>query len=216
MEPRPVGLRRPDARARVEHREGEPNQVVRVFLYQSRSVESIRDDEDINSLYFTNLVLLQKSGTVNPGQLMPVGGRVNPGERLMRAAMRECVEETHLRPPERSIRPVGVKQRYSFDHSRRGRVENEVTYFKGKLAPPDLDIAYALDVEEDNIRDFVYLKPDETKELLMGSGQIQHGGETMFVQDALSPSDVQRQASHTETSPVERAYVGGEAYIHHL
>lgn len=216
MEPYEKRFKRPEAGGVAESREGEPNQVVRTFLYQSRSVESIQDDEDIAALSFTKLVLLQKSGTVNPGQLMPVGGRVNPGESLMKAAMRECVEETHLRPPKRSIRPVGVQQRYSFNHPRRGRVRNEVTYFKGKLAPPDLDIAYALDVDEDKIGSFVYLTPEETRELLISSGQINRDGKILYAQDALSPSAAQRQANGAEINPTEQARVGEEVYIHHL
>lgn len=201
---------------RAEHREGEPNQVVRVFLYQSRSVESIRDDEDLNTIHFTNLVLLKKGGSVNPGQLMPVGGRVQPGEPLAQAAARECVEETHLRTAKRSIRRVGTSQTYSFQHPKHGKVTNRVTYFKGKLSPPDLDIPYALDVEEDKIEEFVYLSPAESEQLLLHSGQVEKAGQRLFIQDALSPNAEQRAAIQTESNEFERIIVASEAYIHHL
>lgn len=197
-----------------ETREKEPVDVARLFLFQSRRAEDIRDDEDIETMHFTEMLLIQKGGDVNPGQVMPIGGKIDEGENPLQAAMREAVEEAHLRPAERSVRPVGI-QEYSFEHSRKGELHRRAHYFKGKLGPQDWDVPYPLHPTEDKIARFVRFSPVEAEQLLVTHGTLERDGEAFVMQDALNPNERLRIAKGTGTSDYEREMITDNITLHH-
>lgn len=225
-EPRPVPIRRetqpvrePMAHEKQEHsaeqREAEVVRVARLFLFQSRKPEEILDTDSVSDLYFTDLLLIQKGGDTNPGQVMPLGGKIDEGENPLQAAIREAVEEAHLRPAERTIRPVGTSHHYEFEHPRKGRQKREALYFKGKLGPQDWDVPYQLHPEEDKIAGFVHFSPAESVRLFETDGQVEKNGEVYTVQDALHPHQDVRLSHGTDGNESERALVAENLTLHH-
>lgn len=190
-------------------------EIARIFIFQARPIESIRDDEDLENMHFVNSLWALKEGEASGGQLTPVGGKIDEDELPEAAAMRELVEETHLRSPERSIEKVG-EQHYSFLH--RGKNETMrrlVHYYKGKISAPDFDIPYVLDPAEDKIAEFVSLSPSETWQLF-AKGEIHRDGKVLKILDCLSPKAQDRAQSQTIINHSEREQVGREMFKHHL
>lgn len=160
-----------------ELREQEPKAVVRLFLFQSISPESIPDDADINAIEFTRTIFLRKSGANNPNQLMPVGGKIDEGETLPHAARREVVQETHVRPSPASVRYFSTIQTYNFPHKTSGTQKHRRSYMlSGRLLPQPMDMPYALDPDEDKVAGFEYLSVSEVDALLLnGHIDTPHG-----------------------------------------
>ncbi len=157
---------------KVEIREKERTEVVRTFLFQSINESKIPDDQNLAALNFTNLVLLQKGPeAVNPGDLMPVGGKMNEGESVVKAGLRETVEETHLRPSKGSVVKFESVQDYTFRHPKKGMVDNRSHFLAGRLLPEPMDVAYGIDRAEDKIENFVSLSMAQGQELLK-TGQV--------------------------------------------
>lgn len=198
-----------------ESREIREQKVVRVFLYQSRSAESIPDSADLRTLEFTHMVLLRKgSDSINPNQVMPVGGRVDYGESIEKAGMRECVEETHLRPTRQSLRAFHHTQEYEFTHPKKGRIRNEAHFLKGQLLPEPMDMPYQLDPAEDKIGSFVKLLPDEAEELFAKGSLVLADGTAVHLLDSLSLHSEDRAGRDTTVNESEVVDVHHEALNH--
>ncbi len=200
----------------LETKEIREQNVVRVFLYQSRSAESIPDDADIQTLEFTHMVLLKKGAdSVNPNQVMPVGGVVNPGEGIIKAGTREAVEETHLRPTLQSLRLFNTEQTYEFTHPRKGVIRNRAHFLKGQLLPEPMDTPYQLDPAEDKIGSFVKLLPQDAERLFSRGVLELKDRSVIHLLDSLSPDSADREASHTNVNIHEVEAINREA-LHHL
>lgn len=200
----------------TEKREQEPTEVARLFLFQSRKPEEILDTDAVADMHFTEMLLIHKGGDVNAGQVMPLGGKIDEGENPLKAAIREAVEEAHLRPPQRSIRAVGQPQDYSFDHPRHGRLNRKAYYYKGKIGPQDWDVPYQTHPEEDKIKGFVRFSPQEAEQLLATHGYVERNGVHYEMQDALNPNEQKRIANNVETNPQERADIAENIVLHHI
>lgn len=199
----------------LENREIREQNVVRVFLYQSRSAESIPDNADIKTLEFTHMVLLRKGlDSINPNQVMPVGGVINPGEGLINAGMREAVEETHLRPTSQSLRSFQTEQTYEFTHPRKGIIRNRAHFLKGQLLPEPMDTPYQLDPAEDKIGSFVKLLPQDAERLFSRGVLELEDGTVIHLLDSLSPDPADREATHTSVNIHEVAAINREALYH--
>lgn len=199
----------------LENKEIREQNVVRVFLYQSRSAESIPDDADIKTLEFTQMVLLRKgSDSINPNQVMPVGGVINTGEGLIKAGMREAVEETHLRPTLQSLRLFQAEQTYEFRHPRKGIIRNQAHFLKGQLLPEPMDTPYQLDPAEDKIGSFVKLLPQDAERLFSRGVLELKDGSVIHLIDSLSPDPADREATHTNVNIHEVAAINREALYH--
>ena len=199
-----------------EQREIEPKEVARIFLFQSRTPDSIPDDVSVADLTFTNSVwMLKNDQAVNAGQIMPVGGLVKEGEDPFTAALRESVEETHLRPPARSIREFATVQEYEFNHPREGRAARRVHFYKGKLSAPHMDIPYVLDAAEDKTAGFVTLSIAEMKEIT-AYGDLTQDGVQMTLLDSLHPQEDARISAGTSVNETQRDSVMQEAVMHQL
>lgn len=205
----------PNVEKGAEHREIREQKVVRVFLYQSRGAESIADSTDLRTVEFTHMVLLRKGNdSVNPNQVMPVGGRVDAGESVQKAGMRECVEETHLRPTRQSLRAFHQTQEYEFTHPKKGRIKNEAHFLKGQLLPEPMDMPYQLDPEEDKIGSFIKLLPDEAEELFAKGSLMLSDGTVVHLLDSLSLHAEDRAERDTTVNETEVTAVHQEALNH--
>lgn len=190
-------------------------EVARIFIFQARSADSLRDDEPLADLMLVNSLWALKGGEASAGQLTPVGGTIDEGESPEKAAQRELVEETHLRAPERTIEKIG-EQSYSFRHRGKNVTMNRrVHYFKGGISPAGFDIPYVLDPAEDKIEEFVALSPRETR-TLFEHGEITHAGRVLKILDCLSPNPADRAHAETEINDAERQQVARTMLKHHL
>ncbi len=188
-----------------ELREQGPKAVVRLVLFQSISPDSIPDDASLNDIDFTRTIFIRKSGSNNPNQLMPVGGKVDEGESLPHAARREVVQETHLRPSTASVRYLSTVQTYDFPHLTSGTQKRRRSYMlSGRLLPQPMDIPYALDPDEDKIAQFEYLSPTQVDELLeRGRVDTPHGQGELLDSLLLDAQERTRRGVVTDQSEVE-------------
>ncbi len=158
--PKPEGLK-------IEAKEQERvNDVARVFLVTTRTSRELTPDyiEDLGGLsqvFLTTGLWLEKGeGSVNEGQVMPVGGnrklRKNgePAESLRATASRESREEARLNVEESSLKELG-DVKYVIDHPTKGRLKIKSHYYLGRISPHDE--ARQLYEDEDKIRNFLRL-----------------------------------------------------------
>ncbi|MFH2018431.1 MAG: NUDIX domain-containing protein, partial [bacterium] len=146
--------------------------VSRIFLTRSKSADKIikeilagKNPADIK--FITAKWIEKDEGSENPRQLMPAGGKIKPDETAEAAAIREALEETHLRAAD--VEGLG-NIRYSFHHKKSNQeLTVDETLFIGKILPSD--VAYPLDPKEDKIAGFHDLDVDELAKLFE-KGQI--------------------------------------------
>lgn len=190
-------------------------EIARSFIFQSRGAESIRDDENLADIHLINSLWALKEGEASGGQLTPVGGKIDEGELPETAALRELVEETHLRAPHRSVEKL-AKQEYEFFHRGKNKVmKRKVHYYKMGISRPKTDIPYVLDLAEDKIAEFVSLSTSETRQLFT-AGEITYHGRVLKILDCLSPNLEDRAATDTRIKDAERQQVAQEMLKHHL
>lgn len=221
MKRRPERLSAPQQRAETEQeqREKEPiPEVARVFLFQSISPEQISDTTDVSdpeNICFTRMMLIRKGGIASRGKVMPVGGNLQPGERAQQAAIREVVEETHLRMTPASTEELSVVQEYSFYHAgKKETLDRKAHFFVGRVLPQPLEQAYPLHNEEDKIAAFDYLTVSEYEELAE-HGTIQRDDQEIELLDSLVKNDYHRAINHTETDQqeVEQIHIEVNGYF---
>ncbi len=154
------------------NREKEKRQVVRGFIVQSKSVERIKGElagiTDYRHLFLTKTLWAEKNAQSeqSAGQLTPIGGKVDKGEQVHKAMVREMLEETHLRPVQ--VEPLDHMLSYALQN--RGKnVSVEQKLFVIDILPSDR--AYPLDPEEDKLEVFHGLDLRELGELF-GKGEI--------------------------------------------
>ncbi|MFA7245307.1 MAG: NUDIX domain-containing protein [Candidatus Magasanikbacteria bacterium] len=171
-------------------KEKETREVVRVFLAQSRSVEEmweiiqkmqeektsekpLEKPFDFTRLLFNTIVWAEKDSisVQNSGQVMPVGGKVDETDKTYHAAaMREVLEETHLRV-------LGLQE---FDHNidytldtKNGNVDIKQKLFFAKILPTNT--AFPIDPEEDKIKKFHNLDLSMMASLYADKGEFSDG-----------------------------------------
>lgn len=177
--------------------ESERKEVVRVILLQNAEPETLRG-QDIRRAQVTRLVLAQKSdAAVNPGQIMPVGGNMYPGESRQKAARREVQEETHLLVGD--LQELKHHQKYSFVVN--GETRHRDAYFYiGDLYGTRFDAPYPLQNEVDKIASFARLEVGDTKKLF--SGESVQGG-TMLDSLLLDEEVRASRGTYTDQGDVE-------------
>lgn len=166
----------------VEH---EKREVARVFVLQSRSSDQISSEigalaeasqavlaGKIAHLPLTHCLWLEKgSGSRNEGQIMPIGGGIEPEDKgdLNKTASRELLQETHLRPTSlHQLRTLDEKdQPITIDYKMRLKgkdqkvieVDNTQHLYVATILPSD--VPYQLDPKEDKIAEFPGLSLEE-------------------------------------------------------
>lgn len=194
-------------------KEKKPEQVFHLFLLQSRDYRDINDEEDIRNMNFTNMLFVEKSGIVNPNQLMPVRGSKRGQERFSEAIARESVQATHVRPVSHSLVLLNEEDnpyKYSFYHQGKGmEVHNEALFLTGKILPEPYDQPYALEEEGPekeslNIKSYVRLSPKEVHELLEEGSVVTKDGQRHAVLDSLSPDPAAREKNKTQIDEKQR------------
>lgn len=204
-----------------EQREKEPvTEVARVFLFQAISPDKIPDTADMSDpkqLCFTHMMLIRKAGIASRGKLMPVGGKISPGETPSHAAIREVVEETHLRMTSDSTKQLTVTQEYSFFHAgQQKEIKREAHFFVGQVLPQPLEQAYPLHNEEDKIAAFDFLTIQEYEELAeMGTLIRDNGATEVQILDSLSKNPVIRDnyKTYTEQHEVDQVHTEVTGYF---
>lgn len=167
-------FRSPESGSQLEQKEKvDFKEVVRIFLIQPISPESITNDADLENIYLNRLILIQKNAqSNNPNQIMPIGGNIEDKEDPIKAAQREVLEETHLKI---DLVPLQTTQTYEFEHYGK-KAARKARFFFGKLFAPKFDAPYPLDNEVDKISSFAYLDLQDLQKLFddgtFGSGTI--------------------------------------------
>ncbi|MFH0818991.1 MAG: NUDIX domain-containing protein [Patescibacteria group bacterium] len=205
-----------EKRREIETEREKRNEVVRIFLFQSRSEHDIRDDENLKEIQFTNLVLIKKSKDANnPNQLMPVGGAVEKRETAVQAGRREAVEETHLRPPLHTVIEMQAQQDYDFYHHKKQQtVYNHSKFLIGRLLPAPMDVPFQLSPKEDKIDSFLHLSFEQAQQLL-NTGRLQTDDTVeCTLLDSLSPDARDRVKSRTHINDQEVSGVRNELLFH--
>lgn len=200
----------PNIESREQERRTETN-VVRAFLLQEKTraeiAEEIKRGVLPKDLCFTKSVWMLKTGKENSGQLMPVGGKIESSdlagsedlfEGLDRAVKREMLHETHLRVV--SLEAVG-RQNYSFAHSQRGQVDNNVFLFSARILPTD--IPYPLDPEEDKFERFVNLDIGQVAELLHSGKIVVDGVEMKLLDSFILDEETRVQVAGNSKTEIE-------------
>ncbi len=161
-------------------------EVARIFLLQAISVEDIKDNEDFSSIYLTRLVMAKKSDNANnPGQIMPIGGEIQPNLDVEKEVKAIALRESHL--IFENLRPMPIS--HTYEYTLKGeRVINKARYFIATLYPSPYDIPYALNPEEDKINNFVSLD-NQNLETLFNGGSAAEG----TLQDALLLDEEKRK-----------------------
>ncbi|MBT3949199.1 NUDIX domain-containing protein [Candidatus Parcubacteria bacterium] len=136
-------------------KETEPTEVARLQILRAKSIGEIKKDLEAGvkpeDLFFVNSLWIEKSQkSETAGRIMQIGGKRSGDESLEQTAIREMLEETHLRPTK--IDRIDQDQKYTFEHSKRGDVTNDVAYFNIRILPSDRDTQ--LNPEEDKIEQF--------------------------------------------------------------
>ncbi|MCX8513839.1 MAG: hypothetical protein ORN26_02340, partial [Candidatus Pacebacteria bacterium] len=177
--------------------------VVRVFLSQSTSSKEITAQTDLANISFTQTLFIKKDITSNnPGQIMPVGGKIDAEDRkdmvsdpIIKGAMRELIEETHLVPTKIHLIKNGQNYRFFHNHTNQYK-DNNSAFVVGRLLSKRFDMPYPIDIKEDRIESFVYLKMSEVERLL-SKGNIEYRGEKLNILDSLNPSESERKKTKT-------------------
>jgi len=185
--------------------------VVRAFLLQEKTGEEIKKELKKGvlpkDLYFTKSVWILKTGKENSGQLMPVGGKIESSdltdsedvfEGLDKAIKREMLHETHLRVV--SLEAAG-RQNYSFEHSSRGQVDNNVFLFLARILPND--IPYPLDPEEDKFERFINLDLNQVAELLYFGKVVVDGIEMKLLDSFILDDEIRTQVAGASKTKIE-------------
>lgn len=207
----------------IEQREKErPKEVVRMFLFQSRTPNMLpaestvaqhwtREQELVQSIDFTDMVLLRKNTeAVNSGQLMPIGGAMEQGETPEAAIEREINEEAHLRTTHRSTMKLRSQQEYSFEHQKKGTVKNHSQFFVGRLLPGDTP--FALDNNEDKIAGFERISVSNYKKLFGPEGTMTQRGETWSLLDSLQ-ADPNKRTAEADQKEIEAIHTELHAHF---
>jgi len=119
-------------------------EVVRVFPFAVR--EEGRELHDEKGHYcFSEVVLAEKTEDAkNPHQLMPIGGKVDPGETPAHAAFRETLEETAGRVSNLSL--IDQEQKYGFGDQKK----RHAIFYTAEMPGGTADL-YPLNREEDKL-----------------------------------------------------------------
>lgn len=151
-----------------EKTEGEKtNPVVRAFLVQpllGREVaRRIAEGVKIEQLSFTRTLWAEKDiSSVNAGQLVPLGGKVESGETKDQAMYEEAVEEGRVRLL--SKKHIGTMD-YKLKHPKRGALNTTVDYYVAEVLPTDVPFS-SLHQDEDKFKDIHSLNYRETFRLI--------------------------------------------------
>lgn len=174
----------------LEKESEKKREVARVFILRSRPTNEIKKEiesgAEPSDVFFTTAMWMEKnSESVNPGQVMPVGGKKKDWEKIEETAQREMLEETHLRPLDVDLKFIG-KMDYKIFHSRKKeKIPIEASFFVGNVPP--LDEAYPLNPAEDKVEDFHHLDLKQTAELFTkGKFEIEPEKKTVFLLDSLN------------------------------
>lgn len=116
------------------------------------------------------LLLLQKSAeSKNPNMWEFPGGKVEKGESLIEAAVKEVEEETTIRLVESQLEKLDYELSYSFEHNGQ-KLERNVFYFKVNIGDEiEVQINNKLNEDgqpEDKHADFKWMSLDEYRELV--------------------------------------------------
>ncbi|PLX29056.1 hypothetical protein C0581_00090 [Candidatus Parcubacteria bacterium] len=177
-------------------REQEPTEVVRLQILRAKSIGEIKKNLESGAkpedLFFVNSVWIEKQQKSEaPGRVMQIGGKRSGDESLEQTAVREMLEETHLRPT--NIEKIDQDQEYTFRHSKRGDVTNKVAYFEARVLPSDR--VTQLNPQEDKIGLFHKLDLSEVGKLfgIKEDVDIGEGGDELnlieHLQWNLNPED---------------------------
>lgn len=186
------GIEKKEKREEIEKRN-----VARFFLLQSMSAgeleqkrdaykfaeNSFKDEkEEIKKIEFTKVFFMLKGeASEQRGFLIPLGGKIQEGEDPQKAALREVVEEAHVRPSAQSIKKCDAKTVHEYEHRSEKR-KDTTTYFIGRLLPEE--ILFPLN-EKDHIESFMGLSREELKTLLE-KGEIEKDEKKIPLIDSLT------------------------------
>lgn len=196
------------------------NEVARVFVLQSRSDESIAElcaglqdkinegsltaeavvDILANELLTHSLMIKKDEQSRNPGQVVPVGGGKTPEDRndLSRTAVRELLEEIHVRPRglkrlrDRMGNDIVIHYDQTLKKQGKPQVEKktDMSLFIARISPSD--IPHQQNKEEDKIASFPRSNLLDMGEL-WGNNTVTGKHGTLHLMDALQafPQDTQ-------------------------
>lgn len=198
---------------RVEH---EKRAVARTFVFQSADSNKLHEKikaqvaktqeswaKIIGQTPLTHCLWLEKdTSSRNPGQITPIGGGQDPADHgsFIRTALRELLQETHLRPTEihqlvseHTREPIKIT--YHMAEKKPGyrrEVDNTQHLFWARILPSDLP--YQLDKTEDKIAAFHTLTLDEMG-LLWGEDTLDYDGKKLSLLDSLRifPKNVENE-----------------------
>lgn len=168
-----------------KERKENSREVARVFALRSRPsgqiMFKILEGENPAHFSFTSMMWAEKGmdSKENASQLMPVGGKKDEGELLETTAVRELLEETHLRSTR--LEYLG-EMGYSHEHSKQGKINIDAGFFVCDILPTD--VAFPLYPEEDKLESFHYLEESELENLFI-EGKIKIGGHEFKILDSL-------------------------------
>ncbi len=198
-------LEKPELKVEFEKRE-----VARVFVLQSLSAEQINQElekalansigsdvdliEIVTKLPLTHCLWLEKGSTArNKGQVMPIGGGVEPEDLgdLARTASRELLQETHLRPikleqlrtMDEADKPITIEYKMKLkDEDSITEVDNTQYLYVATILPSD--VPYQLDPAEDKIAEFPGLSLSEMG-LLWSEDKLSKNDRSLVLLDSL-------------------------------
>jgi 8-oxo-dGTP pyrophosphatase MutT (NUDIX family) len=165
----------PEMREAVEQKK-KYREVVRVFMSQAKLSEDVmaqfssEKKRGFSGLFFTKTLWAEKNAeSKNPGQRMPVGGKIDPGETPEKAAAREMLEETHLRPV--SMEKLSDESiQYTLTTPKEKKIPIRQQFYYAEVPPTD--IPYPIDPEEDKIADFSQFDIGNLRHLISPDEQI--------------------------------------------
>jgi len=153
------------------------NETVRILLTRSARSETLEKQiresnlEDLANIDLVEAVMIEKSKDAhNPGQIMPVGGKVEPGETQKTAVAREVLYETHLRLTQEPVK-LGEMD-YKIPNK---TASNHANFYASKILPGD--IGFPLTPKEDKVARVHYL-PLTDFELLLITGKLKKKDKT--------------------------------------
>jgi len=196
------------------HIEQEKREVARVFVLQSRSDESVKQlceslsvtgwdatqlAERLAGEFLTHSLWIRKNKDArNPGQTSPVGGGKIPEDHddISRTAIRELLEEIHVRPVEMNQLQdregndlvIHYEMKHRDPQKEQKDIENSVALFVAKILPSD--VPHQQNQTEDKIDIFPRLNLSE-KGLLWGKNELEKdGGMTLMDSFQFEPKDI--------------------------
>lgn len=143
-----------------------PKEVSRVYITQAKPTRRLQREltayTEGQPLFLTQTLWAEKSSAsdISAKQIQPVGGVLTPGETPLAGAMREAMEETHLRIL--GITPIGDIT-YTLKRPNKDAQQTKQHLFIGHALP--LDVPYPINPEEDKFETFHELDIAQLSEL---------------------------------------------------